>query len=131
MPAMTDLAALKERLELHAAADRRLGITSIFTACLAAITALEAHNAALLETLVEKDAEIARLSAPVFGEGVRIDYDDSGNLDDVVVDSVLMFRMEWMDDDLVWIRCYRRGEKDDVVFWLKSAKKIEGRHEYD
>lgn len=130
MPDMPPLAALKERLELHAAADRRLGITSIFTECLAAITNLETRNVAMLAVLVEKDAEIARLSAPVFGEADRIDYDDSGNLDDVVVDSVLMFRMEWMDDDFVWIRCYRRGE-NDVVFWLKSAKKIEGRHEYD
>jgi|HubBroStandDraft_1064217.scaffolds.fasta_scaffold61390_4 hypothetical protein len=60
----------------------------------------------------------------------RIDYDQSGDLDDVVLNDVSVFRMERMDNGLIWIRCYRVG-KPDVVFWLGSQSKITGRHEYD
>jgi hypothetical protein len=60
----------------------------------------------------------------------RIDYDERKNLDDVVVNDVSMFRMEWMDDGCVWIKCYCEG-KPDVVFWLNSKKRITGRHEFD
>ena len=58
----------------------------------------------------------------------RIDYDARGCLDDIVVEDVKMFRMEWMGNNSVWICCYREG-KGDVVFWLNSAKKISGTHE--
>jgi len=55
----------------------------------------------------------------------RIDRDDKGNLDDVVIENVAMFRMEWMSDNQVWIRLYK-GESgrsdDDVVFWLTVEK---------
>lgn len=59
----------------------------------------------------------------------RIDY-DRGNLDDVVVPDVELFRMEWMDKGSVWLRCYRKG-KPDVIFWLKSKRKIKGQHEIE
>lgn len=55
----------------------------------------------------------------------RIDYDDKGRLDDVVIESVAMFHMEWMDDKTVWMRCYKTpgGYSDnDVVFWLTIEK---------
>ena len=60
----------------------------------------------------------------------RIDYNKNGDLDDVVVPNVEMFRLEYMDDNTVWIKCYRTG-KTDVVFWLNARGKITGRHEYD
>lgn len=60
----------------------------------------------------------------------RIDYDEDGKLDDVVINDVSMFRMERMDDGLFWIRCYRDG-KPDVVFYLSARGKITGRVEYD
>jgi hypothetical protein len=63
-------------------------------------------------------------------DGDRFDYDDRGNLDDVVVPDVETFRLEYMDKGVVWIRCYRK-ERPDVVFWLSARGKITGRHEYD
>lgn len=62
----------------------------------------------------------------------RIDNDDKGELDDIAVSHVSMFRMEWMSDDCVWIRLYRDQKgKDDLVFWLNSKKKIIGKVERD
>lgn len=58
----------------------------------------------------------------------RIDYDSNGNLDDIAVSTVSMFRMEWMNDGCVWIRLYREG-KNDLVFWLNSDTKIVGERE--
>jgi hypothetical protein len=46
-----------------------------------------------------------------------------------VIDKVTLFHMEWMDSGQVWIRLHREGEKD-VVFWLNSEQKIEGRHDF-
>lgn len=60
----------------------------------------------------------------------RIDYDERGNLDDIVVSDVSMFRMERMAAGNFWIRCYREG-KPDVVFHLNSARKITGSHYFD
>lgn len=61
----------------------------------------------------------------------RIDYDDKGNLDDVVVEGVAMFHMEWMSNKQVWMRLYKteNGYSDnDVVFWLTVEKgKIVGK----
>ena len=61
----------------------------------------------------------------------RIDYDDKGNLDDVVIEGVAMFHLEWMDDKTVWMRCDKADKgasDDDVVFWLTIEKgKIVGR----
>lgn len=60
----------------------------------------------------------------------RIDYDKRSDLDDIVVNDVTVFRMERMDSGVFWLRCYRDG-KPDVVFWLRSARKISGRHEFE
>jgi hypothetical protein len=60
----------------------------------------------------------------------RIDHDESGELDDVVLNDVSMFRLERMDSGNIWIKCYRDG-KPDVVFRLRSARKILGSYEYE
>jgi hypothetical protein len=60
----------------------------------------------------------------------RFDYDDKGNLDDVVVNDVECFRLEYMDDNSIWLKCYRDG-KDDVVICLRSRGKITGHHDFD
>lgn len=60
----------------------------------------------------------------------RIDYDKDGDLDDIVIENVSMFRMERMNDNCFWIRCYRKGEPD-IVFNLGSERKIIGSHEFD
>jgi hypothetical protein len=60
----------------------------------------------------------------------RIDLDDAGNLDDVAIDGVTTFRLEYMDESNIWIRLYRDGGKD-VVIWLQARDKITGRAEYD
>ena len=61
----------------------------------------------------------------------RIDFDDKGNLDDVVIEDVSLFHMEWMSKKTVWMRCYKKtgdGYEKDVVFWLRVKKgKIVGR----
>jgi hypothetical protein len=66
------------------------------------------------------------------GEAVmdRIDYDDAGNLDDVAIENVRMFRLEYMDDNRIWIRLYR-DNKPDLVFHLEAAGKIAGSHYED
>lgn len=64
------------------------------------------------------------------GSPDRIDYDDKGDLDDIVINNVSMFRMERMDDGNFWLRCYCDG-KPDVIFSLNSKRKITGRHEFD
>ena len=55
----------------------------------------------------------------------RIDYDDNGNLDDVVIKDVSMFRLEYMAHNKIWIKLYK-NEGDDIVIWLDSRKKING-----
>ena len=60
----------------------------------------------------------------------RIDCNDKGDLDDIVINNVEMLHMEWMDDNTVWLRCYRK-EKQDVIFWLTYKKKITGCHEIE
>ena len=40
------------------------------------------------------------------------------------------FRLEYMDDNVVWIRLYRDG-KPDLVFNLSAAEKITGTHYED
>ena len=60
----------------------------------------------------------------------RIDYDDAGNLDDVVIANVRVFRLEYMDDSRIWIRLYR-ANKPDLVFHLEAASKIAGTHYED
>lgn len=60
----------------------------------------------------------------------RIDYDDAGNLDDVVIENVRMFRLEYMDENRIWIRLYRY-DKTDLVFHLEAPGKIAGAHYED
>lgn len=60
----------------------------------------------------------------------RIDYDEQGDLDDIVVNHVVMFRMERMDSGEFWIKCYLNG-KPDVVFNLNSSSKISGNHYFE
>lgn len=54
---------------------------------------------------------------------VRIDRDDCGKLDDVVISDVETFHMEWMDDRGVFIACYR-ADGTEFKFWLKSKGHI-------
>lgn len=54
----------------------------------------------------------------------RIDCDDTGELDDVALTGVEMFRMERMSHNSIWIRLYRHGG-DDIVFNVGSRDKIE------
>jgi hypothetical protein len=63
----------------------------------------------------------------------RIDYDDKGALDDVVIGNVSCFRLEYMSDNTVWIRCCRaEGDgRPDMVFWLTARGKIKGTVEED
>ena len=60
----------------------------------------------------------------------RIDYGKNGNLDDVAVSDVELFRLEYMDDNHIWIRLYRK-KKRDIVFTLTAKGKISGFHEFD
>jgi hypothetical protein len=60
----------------------------------------------------------------------RFDCDDKGNLDDVVVNDVDCFRLEYMADNSIWLKCYRDG-KPDVVIWLKARGKITGHHDFE
>jgi hypothetical protein len=63
----------------------------------------------------------------------RIDY-ERGQIDDVAIDGVTLFRMEAMDDRTMWIRLYRKGGKD-VVFWLGAVNdkklKLTASHNFD
>lgn len=61
----------------------------------------------------------------------RFDYTESGNLDDVVINDVSMFRLEYMDSGHVWIRCYREGKGKDVVINLQSSTPIKAEHEVE
>ena len=52
----------------------------------------------------------------------RFDYNDLG-LDDVVVNDVEMFRLERMDDDTFWARCYKNnGKIIDFNFYIEKGK---------
>lgn len=71
----------------------------------------------------------------------RIDLDEGGALDDVVIKNVETFRMERMSAGRFWIRLYRKDGKD-IVFWLSASEnnepqprddqyRIDGAFEYD
>lgn len=60
----------------------------------------------------------------------RIDCDGRGDLDEIVLNDVSMFRMERMNDGYFWIKCYRE-DKPDVVFNLNAKGKITGRHRFE
>lgn len=57
-------------------------------------------------------------------------YDDAGNLDDVAVSNVEMFRLEYMDRNRVWLCCYK-PDGTRVSFWLSARGSINGHHEWD
>jgi len=58
----------------------------------------------------------------------RIDYSKTdGNLDDVVVENVEMFRLEYMSDKSIWIKLYKK-DGSEVVINLSSDSKINGSH---
>ena len=48
-------------------------------------------------------------------ERVELRNDEDGNLDDVVIRDVYMFRMERMDDDAIWMSCYLDEAVDKYV----------------
>jgi hypothetical protein len=52
----------------------------------------------------------------------RVDYDETGNLDDVAVSNVSLFRLEYMDVNKIWIRLYRKGAPDLVIHLAASGK---------
>ncbi len=60
----------------------------------------------------------------------RIDYDHKGDLDDVAISDVTMFRLEYMDNNRIWIRCYLE-DREDVIINLSSNSKINGVVERD
>lgn len=59
----------------------------------------------------------------------RFDYAD-GNLDDVVVEDVKLFRLEYMSDNGVWLKCYK-NYGPDIVIRLSSETRINGFHEFE
>lgn len=65
------------------------------------------------------------LKVPKSYRANRVDYDDDGNLDDVVLMNVKMFRLERMTKRRIWIACYREG-LPEVVIRLNSRSKITG-----
>lgn len=49
--------------------------------------------------------------------GDFIVYDSNGDLDDIALSDVTLFRMERMSTNTFWLRVYRKNGRD-VVFWL-------------
>lgn len=51
--------------------------------------------------------------------------DDAGDLDDIVIEDVTMFRAERMDKNAWWVCCYfDNGPKHDrITFWFRASKK--------
>lgn len=80
-----------------------------------------------------KKAWVAQMSAPdpaAADRIERIDLDEAGNLDDVAVSDVAMFRLEFMSETGVWIRLYRSG-RPDLVISLQADSAIRGWCEKD
>lgn len=59
------------------------------------------------------------------------EYTKDGNLDDVCINNVSQFRMEFMDSGEIWIRCYRGDKETDVVINLSSSSPITADHHFD
>ena len=55
---------------------------------------------------------------------VELRLDDDGKLDDVVIRTPTLFRMERMDTNQWWIGVDVAGE-DRVVFWIHSKDRID------
>lgn len=53
---------------------------------------------------------------------IALRKDSAGKLDDIVVEPVEMFRMEFMDNDSLWICCYLpNGER---IAWMCHGKRL-------
>jgi hypothetical protein len=78
-----------------------------------------------INTTEDRDQEMSDAEA-----ADRIDYNSRGDLDDIAISDVTMFRMDRMDSGVFWLRCYRDG-KPGVIFWLRSMRKITGEHRYE
>jgi hypothetical protein len=48
--------------------------------------------------------------------------DETGMLDDVVVNRPMMFRAEMMDDKSLWMCCYMGNGNERVTFWVTVKK---------
>jgi hypothetical protein len=48
--------------------------------------------------------------------------DDNGDLDDVVINDVSMFRAERMDGKSLWMACYFPDSDEHVTFWVRAKK---------
>lgn len=46
-----------------------------------------------------------------------------GELDDVVVKDVSMFRAEMMDDKSLWMCCYFPDSGERISFWVRATKR--------
>jgi hypothetical protein len=54
---------------------------------------------------------------------IALRKDDTGELDDIVVEDVHMFRMEFMSDNTLWIACHlTNGET--ISWWCSSRKRL-------
>lgn len=61
----------------------------------------------------------------------RISRTDDGEIDDVTIEDVAMFRLERMDKDAWWVAVYRPDGSREC-FWLRRDKKrVECYHESD
>lgn len=70
-------------------------------------------------------ARIRRLPAPKTKPDYRIALrpDDEGELDDVFVKDVAMFRMERMDENYFWLACYFDNKAMERMTFRISAKR--------
>jgi hypothetical protein len=55
----------------------------------------------------------------------------NGDIDDVAVSDVELFRMERIADGLFWITLYRAGDKEIVFSFNAVENKIIAKHEQD
>ncbi len=78
---------------------------------LAEITRLRAENARLREAL--EQAAVPKIA---------LRRDEQGELDDIVVEPVEMFRMEFMTDNSLWIACYL--PRGDCIAWQLLGKNL-------
>lgn len=55
-------------------------------------------------------------------ERIALRPDSKGQLDDVVVKGVTMFRAEIMDTNAMWMCCYLGGGSDRIAFWVRGKR---------